>query len=255
MSLWTDTFTCENRCLCAKRNVYILYKERTFACNELTFAGKKHICEKTRVSANRHVSMPNRNVCKRKGMYMCKKKHVLAKRDVPSWKETCICDKRRIYAERDIFEEKWMWSSRPKGSSVQIWSYSFDSIWYGSQKQSFDAFQWGKWQAGPTVPKCRLHLTLIYIRSRRRNGTLRHIRHVLCLCAKRNVYILYKERTFACKELTFAGKKHICEKTRVSANGTLRHIRHVLSAWIAQAFVFEVWEKRFQLWGLWFKKL
>jgi len=32
------------------------------------------------------------------------------------------------------------------------------SIWYGSQNQVFDAFQWGEWQTGRTRAKCRQHV-------------------------------------------------------------------------------------------------
>jgi len=39
--------------------------------------------------------------------------------------------------------------SVPTDVLILIWSYSFDSIWYGSQNQVFDAFQWGK-MAGKT---------------------------------------------------------------------------------------------------------
>jgi len=39
------------------------------------------------------------------------------------------------------------------GTKIQIWSYSFDSVGYGSKNQMFDALQWGKWQAGHTRAK------------------------------------------------------------------------------------------------------
>jgi len=41
-----------------------------------------------------------------------------------------------------------IWSSyleRPVSTQVLIWSYSFDSVGYGSQNQIFDALQWVKW--------------------------------------------------------------------------------------------------------------
>jgi len=40
---------------------------------------------------------------------------------------------------------------RPKLSLVQICSHFFNSVGSGSQKQFFDALQWGKWQAGRLV--------------------------------------------------------------------------------------------------------
>ena len=54
-----------------------------------------------------------------------------------------------------------IWSShmsRPKLLLVQIWSYSFDSIWYGSQNQVFDVIQWGNGrQDGPVLSLDRIY--------------------------------------------------------------------------------------------------